>query len=171
MSRASKGASRLDPARWLVMRKCTVDPDRLFGHHLAVLGSTGSGKSCSVAGLIRWSLEAAKGAHAAAFNVQDLESSRNTKPVNARFLVLDPNGEYSRAFSSGDATLKARAFRVNPADGELALKVPLWFWNSTEWCSFTQASVRAQRPLLIRALREVKAGRTKSLNLPQKRND
>ena len=27
-----------------------VDPNRLFGRHLAVLGNTGSGKSCSVAG-------------------------------------------------------------------------------------------------------------------------
>lgn len=27
-----------------------VDPDKLFGRHLAVLGNTGSGKSCSVAG-------------------------------------------------------------------------------------------------------------------------
>ena len=36
-----------------------VDPNRLFGRHLAVLGNTGSGKSCSVAGLIRWSLEEA----------------------------------------------------------------------------------------------------------------
>lgn len=33
-----------------------IDPDRLFGRHLAVLGNTGSGKSCTVAGLIRWSL-------------------------------------------------------------------------------------------------------------------
>jgi DNA helicase HerA-like ATPase len=33
-----------------------VDPDKLYGRHLAVLGNTGSGKSCSVAGLIRWSL-------------------------------------------------------------------------------------------------------------------
>ena len=35
-----------------------VDPDKLFGRHLAVLGNTGSGKSCTVAGLIRWSLVA-----------------------------------------------------------------------------------------------------------------
>ena len=41
----------------------SVDPDRLFGRHLAVLGNTGSGKSCSVAGLIRWSLEAAQKKH------------------------------------------------------------------------------------------------------------
>ena len=37
-----------------------VDPDKLFGRHLAVLGNTGAGKSCSVAGLIRWSLDAAR---------------------------------------------------------------------------------------------------------------
>lgn len=36
-----------------------VDPDRIFGRHLAVLGNTGSGKSCSVSGLIHWSIEEA----------------------------------------------------------------------------------------------------------------
>ncbi len=125
-----------------------IDPNRLFGRHLAVLGNTGSGKSCSVAGLIRWSLEQAAQARAGG------------RP-NARFIVLDPNGEYSRAFS-GDDAIKARVFKVNPAAGEAALKVPLWFWNSAEWCSFTQASARTQRPLLRRALREVKVGRTQT---------
>ena len=43
-----------------------VDPDRMFGRHLAVLGNTGSGKSCSVAGLIRWSMEAARHARGGA---------------------------------------------------------------------------------------------------------
>lgn len=122
-----------------------VDPDRLFGRHLAVLGNTGSGKSCSVAGLIRWSLE---------------ESSRKAgcRP-NARFIVLDPNGEYSRAFDE-EGTASATVFKVDEEDDSLRLNVPLWFWDSAEWSSFTQASARAQRPLLRRALREVKAGRT-----------
>lgn len=123
-----------------------IDPNRLFGRHLAVLGNTGSGKSCSVAGLIRWSLEQA----------QDACSGQ----PNARFIILDPNGEYSRAFSDDDSTIKARVFRVNPTAGELALKVPLWFWNSAEWCSFTQASAKAQRPTLIHALRLVREGAT-----------
>ncbi len=124
-----------------------IDPDRLFGRHLAVLGNTGSGKSCSVAGLIRWSLEAA-------------QSQRGgDQPPNARFIVLDPNGEYSRAFGHEHETLKARIFKVSPSEGELALQVPLWFWNSAEWSSFTQATAKTQRPLLKRALREVKAGR------------
>ena len=126
-----------------------IDPDRLFGRHLAVLGNTGSGKSCSVAGLIRWSLEAAKS--------KRLDDA-NPHP-HARFIVLDPNGEYSRAFADGADDVKARIFKVNPEEGELALKVPLWFWNSAEWASFNQASAKTQRPLLKRALREVKAGR------------
>lgn len=123
-----------------------VDPDRLFGRHLAVLGNTGSGKSCTVSGLIRWSIEAA-------------QRERPGHP-NARFIILDPNGEYSRAFPKDDATIRARIFKVNAGEGEAPLKVPLWFWNSAEWCAFTQASAKTQRPLLRRALREVKAGRT-----------
>ena len=123
-----------------------VDPNRLFGRHLAVLGNTGSGKSCSVAGIIRWSLEQA---------TQECAPGR----PNARFIVLDPNGEYSRAFS-GDDPVRARIFRVNPGDGEVALKVPLWFWNSAEWCSFTHASAKTQRPTLMYALRFVRDGHT-----------
>ncbi len=123
----------------------SIDPNRLFGRHLAVLGNTGSGKSCSVAGLIRWSLEEAT-------------KARADRQPNARFIVLDPNGEYARAFSSGEE-IKARIFKVNPTGEESPLKVPLWFWNSNEWCAFTQASAKTQRPLLRRALREVKTGR------------
>ena len=130
-----------------------VDPNRLFGRHLAVLGNTGSGKSCSVAGLIRWSLEQAAQAR--------LEGS-----PNARFIVLDPNGEYSRAFAKDDLSVRARIFKVNPTDGELALKVPLWFWNSAEWCSFTQASAKTQRPTLMHALRLVRDGRVQPTEDP-----
>jgi hypothetical protein len=125
-----------------------IDPDRLFGRHLAVLGNTGSGKSCSVAGLIRWSLEAAQ---------------QNDKKPNARFIVLDPNGEYTRAFGKEKDLLKPRVFKVDASESERSLSVPLWFWNSSEWASFTQASGKTQRPLLRRAMREIKAGRTNIL--------
>jgi hypothetical protein len=125
-----------------------VDPDRLFGRHLAVLGNTGSGKSCSVAGLIRWSLEQAQ---------RNLKAG---KVPNARFIVLDPNGEYSRAFADSKAPVKARLFKINATGEEFILQVPLWFWNSAEWCSFTQASSRTQKPTLVQALRAVRDGMT-----------
>ena len=139
--------------------KVFVDPNRLFGRHLAVLGNTGSGKSCSVAGLIRWSLDQAQENRANISEDQCSEQSDMSHP-NARFIVLDPNGEYSRAFGSSDPTVQARIFKVEPSENETALKVPLWFWNSAEWTSFTQASPRTQRPTLMHALRFVREGHT-----------
>ena len=119
-----------------------IDPDRLFGRHLAVLGNTGSGKSCSVAGLIRWSMDAAR-------------KARNGADPNARFIVLDPNGEYANTFHDMS---KVRVFAVEPSESIKQLQVPLWFWNSAEWSAFTQASTRTQRPTLIQALRSVRDG-------------
>lgn len=123
-----------------------IDPDRLFGRHLAVLGNTGSGKSCSVAGLIRWSLE------------QACSATCGVRP-NARFIILDPNGEYARAFDH-QGPLSAKVFKVQPDECDQQLSVPLWLWNSAEWCSFTQASERTQRPALLQALRFARDGQT-----------
>ena len=116
-----------------------VDPDKLFGRHLAILGNTGSGKSCSVAGLIRWSLEAARKA---------------CDRPNARFIVLDPNGEYSGAFKDQDV----RVFQVGGEDQKEILRVPAWLWNGEEWAAFTEAAPSAQRPILFEALRRLRAG-------------
>lgn len=119
-----------------------IDPDRLFGRHLAVLGNTGSGKSCSVAGLIRWSMNEAR-------------KAREGKDPNARFIVLDPNGEYANTFRDMS---KVRVFAVEPSKDVEQLQVPLWFWNSAEWSAFTQASAKTQRPTLVQALRSVRDG-------------
>jgi hypothetical protein len=120
-----------------------VDPDKIFGRHLAVLGNTGSGKSCSVAGLIRWSLQAAE------------RELKGVKAPNARFIVLDPNGEYARAFADmGD---RVRIFRPGAAKNPFHL--PAWLWNSHEWSAVTTAQPATQRPLLNQALRNLRAGR------------
>lgn len=122
--------------------KVMVDPDRLFGRHLAVLGNTGSGKSCSVAGLIRWSMEEAR-------------KAQGNKDPNARFIVLDPNGEYANTFRDMS---KVRVYAVQPGEGVEQLQIPLWFWNSAEWSAFTQATTKTQRPTLVQALRSVRDG-------------
>lgn len=128
----------------------SVDPDRLFGRHLAILGNTGSGKSCSVAGIIRWSIDSAKQ------EIGCTECGLQRK-INSRFIILDPNGEYSQAFKDMD---NVRVFAVEADEKHKIeqLQVPLWLWNSSEWCAFTQASSRAQRPVLIQALRTVRNG-------------
>lgn len=60
-------------------RPIRVNPDALFGKHLAVLGSTGSGKSCTIASLIQSILE-------------QPQVKRTT------IVILDTNGEYHEAF-------------------------------------------------------------------------
>ncbi|MBO8153485.1 ATP-binding protein [Thermovirga sp.] len=120
-----------------------VDPDKLFGRHLAILGNTGSGKSCSVAGLIRWSIESAK------------NESANNESVNARFIIFDPNGEYGTCFKEL-GNVKSYEVKIREEGEAQQLKVPSWMWNSWEWASIAQASARTQRPILRRALREIK---------------
>lgn len=125
-----------------------VDPDKLFGRHLAVLGNTGSGKSCSVAGLIRWSLDAAQ--------AERKEKKRQGEP-NARFIVLDPSGEYRQSFKDIPGF---QLFQVPPVEDEEAsdLRVPAWLLNSHEWSSITAASPRVQRPVLFDGLRNLRTG-------------
>lgn len=120
----------------------SVDPDRIFGRHLAVLGNTGSGKSCSVAGLLRWSIEAAK---------------KHQDSPNTRFIVLDPNGEYTNSFN-GLANVRVYGAEPNEEQGIKQLVVPMWLWNTAEWVAFTQASGKAQKPILVQALRCVRDG-------------
>jgi len=126
-----------------------INPNKLFGRHIAVLGNTGSGKSCSVAGLIRWSLEEA-----------EKRKKDKEKKLNTRFIILDPNGEYSNSFK--DLRVDANLYKVELTEQELTsfkqLKVPAWFWNSYEWSSFSVATGRTQRPILTQALRELKSG-------------
>lgn len=120
-----------------------IDPDRLFGRHAAVLGNTGGGKSCTVAGLIRWSIEA---------------SREHCDHPNSRFVILDPNGEYRSVF---DDLADVRVFRAEPTQhGEQQRRVPAWLWNATEWAAFSEASRGVQRPLLFQALRNLRAGQT-----------
>jgi DNA helicase HerA-like ATPase len=118
-----------------------VDPDRMLGRHLAILGNTGSGKSCSAALFLRRVIEASGGA----------DSS------GPRVVVLDANGEYQHAFDDlGD--VRVRRFAVEPDEGAELLRVPAWLWNSREWVAFSGAQRAAQAPFLRQALRLLRRG-------------
>ncbi|MBZ2071908.1 ATP-binding protein, partial [Streptococcus sanguinis] len=86
-----------------------ADGDRLFSKHLAIVGSTGSGKSCSVATVI-----------------QSLEVERNKKDDknqnNTHVLIFDIHGEYKSAFPNSS--------HLSIENG--SLKLPYWLLNSEE---------------------------------------
>ena len=86
-----------------------IDPNRLFGRHLAVLGNTGSGKSCSVAGLIRWSIEAAARGTLRRLPRRAVRRSRPQRRVLTRFPRLRGRSFGARGTSVQDRLSHGRA--------------------------------------------------------------
>jgi hypothetical protein len=93
-----------------------LDLERLVTRHSAVLGSTGSGKSTTVASLLR-----------------AIAGETGAKPEfpSTRILLLDIHGEYATALKS-----VAEVFRVTPLEGESPLFVPFWAIETGELLSF-----------------------------------
>lgn len=89
--------------------------DSLVTRHAAILGSTGSGKSTTVASLLRSIIEPVAG----------------NGSSGARILLLDVHGEYGAAL--GDV---AKIFSATPQPGEEPLFVPFWALEAGELLDF-----------------------------------
>lgn len=87
---------------------CLADLNELLGKHTAVLGSTGAGKSGTVAAIIHSILERG-----------DTNAYEKWKP---RIIILDPHGEYGSAFAAHT--------KLSSDDGTLTL--PYWLLNFQE---------------------------------------
>lgn len=122
--------------------------DEFFGGHLAVLGNTGSGKSCTVASILQ-----------SLFGKRDELAARG-----ATFLLLDVNGEYRAAFAELPASIR-RSYLVMRSDPQATPPTPLdanetssvfrlphWFMSIEEWELLLRASERTQQPVLRTAL-------------------
>lgn len=103
----------------------------LFSRPLAIVGNTGSGKSYSVASLIKKAMS-------------ELGTNHSNAP---HIFILDINGEYARAFLSDDDAKKQRQpDRIYLNGNEFG--VPLWFFNAPEICSWLSAAEQTQEPVL-----------------------
>lgn len=124
--------------------------DELFGGHVAVLGNTGSGKSCTVASIFQ---------------------SVFMKPepfaaLGSAFVIFDVNGEYRRALdnippwirscylkaSEPDAPILEPSEKRKEAEIKDRFKLPHWFMSVDEWALLLRASERSQLPALRTAL-------------------
>ena len=93
-----------------------ISGDRFFSKHIAVVGSTGSGKSCAVARILH--------------DVVGISKKKNNnagKQKNAHIVIFDVHDEYSAAFTLD----KAESFTLNPL-GIDTLHLPYWLMNSEE---------------------------------------
>ena len=114
-----------------------LDIDKFFGGHSAILGNTGSGKSCTISSMI-----------------QTLYYDfKNYSGVGSTFIFFDVNGEYRQAFSKiveRNSDIQVRSFTLE-SDGE-RFNLPHWFLNIDEWALLLKASEKAQLPILRNAL-------------------
>ena len=96
--------------------KYFVDGNKFFGKHIAVVGSTGSGKSCAVARLLQNIMKIKEGHN---------ENAGNLK--NAHVIIFDMHSEYQSAFTLEDQ----ESFKLNCLNVE-KLCLPYWLMNSQE---------------------------------------
>ena len=123
--------------------------DEFLGGHVAVLGNTGSGKSCTVATILQ-----------SLFDRPAEFAARG-----ASFLILDVNGEYRPAFRRLPLSIGKRYLRADidpssaapePDDSGVehtaVFRLPHWFMSVEEWELLLRASERTQQPVLRTAL-------------------
>ncbi|MBR9860959.1 ATP-binding protein [bacterium] len=113
-----------------------VDVNKLVTRHSAVVGTTGAGKSTTVAGII------------------SALSDSNNYP-SSRIIILDIHGEYGQAFKG-----KANIFRVNAnvKSGENELYLPFWALNFEELSeiSFGSFNTDKDRNIVLERILEKK---------------
>lgn len=112
-----------------------INPDKFFTKHSAILGNTGSGKSCTVTSILQ-----------SLFNYNySKESDKENKLKSATIIIFDTNGEYKSAFEGYE---NINAFTIS----EEGMKVPYWFMNYEDFEYLFEPSTGTQAPILKKAL-------------------
>ncbi len=125
-----------------------VDINGFFGAHSAVLGNTGSGKSCTISSMM-----------------QTLFKKEQFSACGASFIFFDVNGEYHKAFSQiENPDIEIKYFSIEGETKEVyeqkcnydilsiveykKFRLPHWFLTIDEWALLLQASEKTQLPVL-----------------------
>jgi len=114
-----------------------INIDKFFGFHFAVFGNTGAGKSNTVARIL-----------------QNIFVKNHYSAKRAKFVIIDSNGEYNKAFS--------RLNEINPEikhslmiadeDSDSKFEIPVWALSADDWATLLHASEKTQMPVLKRAI-------------------
>ena len=135
-----------------------VNIDAFFNSHFAVFGSTGSGKSCSVARII-----------------QNLFSKQNPIPYKASIFVFDAYGEYHQAFSKlhekvPEINFKAYTTNLDFSDSEV-LRIPLWLLGVDDISLLLDVEKHSQLLIVEKALKYVNVFTRNDESVMKSKND
>jgi len=137
---------------------CRANMDKLFGNHCAILGSTGSGKSATVAAILHAVLEC---------------KYETDKSLSPRIILIDPHDEYAKAFPNDAIVYRAYSDASAGGNTAIELRLPYWLMSGDEFRSMiigkTEFEATSQNNIVYEALsyaRMVEAGIVKSLDNP-----
>ena len=119
--------------------KVKICPDQFFVKHAAILGNTGSGKSCTLTSILR--------------NLFRFRYNDNAQLSNAHIVIFDTNGEYKDAFiaqETEDEELKL--INAYYYGGDEKVKVPYWLMNWNDFKYLFKPGEGVQAPVLNRAI-------------------
>ena len=136
----------------------SVNIDDFFNSHFSIFGSTGSGKSCSVARII-----------------QNLFSKENPIPYRASIFMFDAYGEYHTAFSKlhekvPQINFKTYTTNLGINDSEI-LRIPLWLLGVDDIALLLGVEKHSQIPIIEKALKYVNVFSNKDDSVVKSKND
>lgn len=134
----------------------SVPLNSFFANHSAIIGNTGSGKSCGLARIL-----------------QNLFLVNPQKPVNAHIVLFDAYGEYVNAFqelnSNGFKTINYTA-KIEK-EGERQLSFPAYFLDVDDLAILLQVQSSEQIPVLTKALKLVTIFKSNNPLMKEYKND
>lgn len=122
--------------------RINVSINDFFSNHFAILGNSGSGKSCTVASIL-----------------QKLFTSTSYTPVKANIFLFDAFGEYTNAFSNlkdknASILYKTYTTNVTSADSEI-IHIPTWLMDVDDLALLLDVTNPNQLPILEKTLKLV----------------
>ena len=130
----------------LINYKVSLNINRLFNIHTAVLGNSGSGKSNTIARIL-----------------QEVYQKKNNSAIGAKTILFDSNGEYPIAFVKAGLSTEVNTVFYKPFKDEKQVSddpdieyqpfyLPYYLLSLEEWLAFLMASDRAQKPFWDKVL-------------------
>ena len=134
-----------------------VNINEFFSNHFAIFGSTGSGKSCSVARVL-----------------QNLFEKQNSIAYKASILIFDAYGEYHTAFKDLNKKvpeINFKAYTTNINDSTPIIKFPLWLLSVDDIALLLEAKSRSELPIIEKAMKLVNIFAREETKVLKSKND
>lgn len=137
--------------------KITASMNDFFANHFAIIGNSGSGKSCSVARILQ--------------NIFYFNES--LMPTNAHVVMFDVYGEYNKAFAKLNElpNISFKTYTTNADMSTDLVKIPAYFLEADDLAILLNATDKEQIPIIENALKLVYIFTSKDPKIAEYKND